>query len=94
MVEYEMFCRSCGCCSIVDDEYQNNHCPDCGSDHIVIYPIVQCCGMPVACTGFTNICPECGKMYDHNGTELAPVDEWDPDDRYACFGPQNGDEGW
>jgi hypothetical protein len=46
------------------------------------------CGKEVILTGFTNFC-ECGEMYNFAGQLLAPVEEWDPEDRYGVFGPQN-----
>jgi hypothetical protein len=38
----------------------------------------------------TNECPKCGRLYSGSGESLAPIEQWDPEDKYACFGPQNG----
>lgn len=86
-MRYEVYCRSCGRDQIVMDDFISE-CR-CGSCDLMITPIVKCtCGRDVLCTGFTNVC-ECGQMYNGFGHALAPVDEWDPDDRYGVFGPQN-----
>lgn len=48
------------------------------------------CGRRVDLGGFTNTC-DCGREYNWAGQELAPRDQWDPEDRYAVEGPQNWD---
>ena len=47
------------------------------------------CGEHMYLYSFTNEC-ECGRLYNNCGQELAAVEQWDEEDRYACYGPQNG----
>lgn len=49
------------------------------------------CGKEVHCHSFTNYC-ECGEMYNFAGQHLAPINEWDEEDIYGTFGPQNEEE--
>lgn len=87
----EFYCRRCEFTSITDErEYK---CPSCGStddEDICNSSFIICsCGTTVYLDSFTNECPTCGKLYNIFGQELAPVDEWDEEDRYGTFGPQN-----
>lgn len=51
--------------------------------------IARCCNVEFALDGMTNECEVCGRAYNWAGQELAPPEQWDPEDRYACFGPQH-----
>ncbi|MFD2614667.1 hypothetical protein [Paenibacillus gansuensis] len=40
------------------------------------YVLIRCnCGAKIECSGFTTSCP-CGRVYNWNGDELAPTDQW------------------
>jgi len=39
-------------------------------------PIVNCCGIEIECSEFTNTCSVCGADYNWNGTRLAPREQW------------------
>ena len=82
----ELYCRECG--FEARTEHSEYECPECGSTDVFNSRFITCdCGTTVYLDGFTNECPECGKMYNGFGQELAPVDEWDDEDRYECFSP-------
>lgn len=84
----EFYCRKCG--YEADTEHKEYECPKCGSSDVFNSSFITCsCGSRVYLGGFTNECDECGKLYNGFGQELAPVDEWDPEDRYEVYGPQN-----
>lgn len=53
--------------------------------------VCEDCGEEVSCNSFTNYC-SCGAMYNFAGQRLAPIEEWDDEDRYGTFGPQNESE--
>ena len=90
-IKNEFYCRDCG--HEIETEHAEYECPKCGSHDVFNCRFVECsCGERVYLTHNTNFCPECEKMYNMFGQELAPVDEWDPEDAYACFGPQNAYE--
>jgi hypothetical protein len=38
--------------------------------------IIQCCGTPLVCSGFTNPCPHCHTDYNWAGQRLAPRAQW------------------
>ena len=89
-VQFDFCCVDCGAEGVVTEPQYI--CPSCESAHVENVPFVICdCGRTVYLHGFTNICPKCGAPYNHAGQRLAPVEEWDPEDRYACFGPQNSE---
>ena len=84
----ELYCRDCGHESVT--EHSEYECPVCGSENVANICSVKCdCGRKVYLQGFTNECP-CGRRYNGFGQQLAPVGQWDPEDRYGTFGPQNG----
>ncbi|MBQ4447454.1 MAG: hypothetical protein II897_04085 [Clostridia bacterium] len=86
-VKNELYCRECGHTHIT--EHREYECPDCGSSNVYNCSFITCdCGETVYLSGHTIEC-ECGKLYNGFGQELAPVEEWEPEDRYGCFGPQN-----
>lgn len=37
-----------------------------------------------------NTCPRCGLACNGSGQRLRPIEDWEPEDRYAVLGPQNG----
>lgn len=62
-------------------------------DKIKTPMIGECtCGKHIYLYSFTNECDKCGRLYNNFGQELAPANEWEEQDRYACYGPQNGNE--
>ena len=84
----ELYCHDCG--YEARTEHREYECPKCGSCNVFNSSFVICdCGTTVYVDSFTNECPECGKLYNNFGQELASASEWDDEDRYACFGPQN-----
>ena len=88
IVGHELYCRSCGHEERI--EHYEFECPKCKSEDIYISKFITCdCGSTVYLGRFTCECENCGKLYNSLGQELAPPDEWDDDDRYACYGPQN-----
>ena len=91
-----MFCGKCG---VVyegpREEAPNNgyECPKCGNLHIARLEGVVChCGCIVWLGGFTEECDNCGQLYNGFGQELASPNQWDEEDRYGTFGPQNYEE--
>ena len=89
-MKYSVYCPRCGYEEERDEAVYE--CPKCGNDYVHNTPFQECdCGTVLPLTGFTNVCPTCGTMYNGFGQKLAPVSEWDLDDVYDCFGPQNGD---
>lgn len=81
------YCRECGV--ETKTEESEFECPACGSGDVFNSREGTCdCGETVVLSGFTNECPKCGAFYNGFGQRLAPPEEWDPEDRYACFGPQ------
>ena len=92
-ITYIFHCPSCGADTETVEPLPVRECPHCRSPWGRTYAELTCdCGEAVLLTGFTNTCPKCGAMYNHAGQRLAPVEEWDPEDRYACFGPQNSED--
>ena len=90
-IGYEFWCRECGFEAML--EHAEYECPECGSVDVYNSRFITCdCGTAVSLGGFTNECPECGQLYNSFGQMLAPVEEWDEEDRYACFSPQNCDD--
>ena len=86
----ELYCQDCGHEERLDhSEYE---CLKCGSTDVYNSRFITCdCGATVYLSGHTCDCSECGKLYNGFGQELAPPDEWDEEDRYATFSPQNDD---
>ena len=91
-VQTDFYCRECGHQEYL--EHNEYECPKCGSTNVFNGSVITCkCGEMIPGGSYTNECPECGRMYNAFGQELAPVDEWDPDDAYDTFGPQH-EEDW
>jgi hypothetical protein len=93
-MKYYYYCRECNSEFEIDDPINYPLCPNCGSENnMVISKTVICqCGTEIEICAFTNDCPTCGNLYNMCGQELAPVEDWDPDDRYDVCGPQNHEE--
>lgn len=89
----EFYCRECEHTRIIEE--RQYECPECGSENVCNSSFIVCeCGTTIYLDRFTNECPECGKLYNGFGEELAPVDEWEKEDWYGTFGPQNDNEDW
>lgn len=81
----EMYCRSCE--YEVRTEHRVYECPKCGSEDVHNSNFITCdCGTTVYLDRFTNQCDGCEKLYNSFGQELAPPDEWDPEDRIEALG--------
>ncbi len=81
----ELYCRSCG--HEVRTEHNEYECPKCGSEDVCNNSFITCdCGTTVYLDRFTNQCAECGKLYNKFGQELAPPEEWDPEDLIGSMG--------
>lgn len=90
-ITYIYHCPGCGADTESDEPVRE--CPHCHSPWGRNFMELTCdCGGTFMLFGFTNTCPKCGAQYNHAGQRLAPVEEWDPEDRYACFGPQNSED--
>ena len=89
-MKFEMYCQACGHEWQENEENQNCYeCPKCGSMAVYRSRFITChCGKDVYCDSFTNEC-ECGALYNAFGERLASPEQWDEQDRYDCFGPQN-----
>ena len=86
----ECYCRDCG--ATVDTEHSEYQCPKCASLDVFNSSFVICsCGERIYLPKGLGVeeCWECGKLYNAFGQELASPEEWDEEDRYATFGPQN-----
>ena len=90
-IKTEWYCRDCEHETHTENGEWIDACPKCGSENLFRGNFIICphCNGKVYVDRFTNICPECETMYNASGDELAPPEEWDEEDRYACFGPQN-----
>lgn len=90
-MKFEMYCNKCGNEWIEQEENLNCYeCPKCHSGHVYRDRFITCdCGETVYCNCFTNECEKCGALYNGFGERLASPRNWDDEDRYACFGPQN-----
>ena len=90
-MKMEMYCRDCENIWKEDEENERCYeCPECRSDNVYRERFLEChCGDLVYCNSFTNECECCGALYNAFGQMLAPPDQWDDDDRYDSFGPQD-----
>lgn len=92
-LHYEHICDTCG--EIFTLDHREFECPICGSDNVRSFRVIHCdCGEEFDARGFTIECPECGALYNGFGQRLADPREWDPDDRYDSFGPQECEYGY
>ncbi len=88
----EFYCRECN--HELVSEHRMYECPECGGKDVFNSSFITCgCGERIYLSSHTNECYRCGKLYNIFGEELAPVEEWDEDDYYDCFGPQNEEVG-
>ena len=90
-MKLEVYCQDC-CNEWIEDEENERcyTCPHCGSTDVFRNRFITCsCGTTVYCDQFTNECDGCGALYNAFGQRLASPDQWDDDDRYDCFGPQD-----
>lgn len=89
----EIWCQNCNYEKDYEDENDAPfECPECGEQlHRDCYVICEECGEKVYTRNFTNEC-ECGALYNHSGQRLADPREWDEEDRYNTFGPQNNED--
>lgn len=90
-VTTENHCRNCGW--ELDTDHRVYECPNCEGHNIWHRDHFTCdCGEEIYLEGRGSVheCESCGKFYNDFGQELAPVDQWDEEDRYGTFGPLNG----
>lgn len=81
----ELYCMSCG--HEARTEHNEYECSKCGSEDVCSNSFIICdCGTTVYLDRFTNQCADCGKLYNKFGLELAPPEEWDPEDRIGSMG--------
>ncbi len=83
----ENTCVKCGWTTLSHDYLEK--CPKCGEEVEHNRVFICECGERVDMTSNYNECPKCGKTYNAFGQELAPIEEWDENDIYGTFGPQN-----
>lgn len=89
-VKIEIYCHNCGYEETYEDCKRPFECPQCGSENLHGTRKITCenCGKDVYLTSNTNEC-ECGVLYNGFGQQLRDPEEWDEEDRYGTFGPQN-----
>lgn len=87
-VKYEMWCPNCNKEYIEESENERCYeCPQCGGRVYRDRFLICECGKIVYLQEFTNEC-ECGKLYNSFGQELAAPDEWDEEERYEYYAPE------
>lgn len=89
-IRVEVYCMSCGHEEVFEDHKRPFECPKCGSPLLHETCIIECedCGKDVYLTDNTNEC-ECGALYNGFGQRLSDPEEWDEEDRYGTFGPED-----
>lgn len=89
-IKVEIYCMSCGHEEVFEDHKRPFECPKCGSPLLHETCIIECedCGKDVYLTDNTNEC-ECGALYNGFGERLSDPEEWDEEDRYGTFGPED-----
>ena len=89
-IKVEIYCMSCGHEEVFEDHKRPFECPKCGSPLLHETCIIECedCGKDVYLTDNTNEC-ECGALYNGFGQRLSDPEEWDEEDRYGTFGPED-----
>lgn len=89
-IKVEIYCMSCGHKEVFEDHKRPFECPKCGSPLLHETCIIECedCGKDVYLTDNTNEC-ECGALYNGFGERLSDPEEWDEEDRYGTFGPED-----
>lgn len=84
---FEHVCSSCG--EVFESDCREFECPRCDSERLQVFKYIECdCGERLSADGFTNECWNCGALYNGFGQRLGDPSEWDDEDRYASFGPQ------
>lgn len=79
----------CDCATDLTLEARKYERPMCKSDNVTNTEYLVCdCGQRVYLHSHTNFC-KCGRLYNGFGQELAPPEDWNPEDVYGIFGPQN-----
>ena len=84
-IHFDFYCHEC------EAQYVNDvpayECPHCGSEDVSNSDFIICdCGKRLYIPNVTNRC-ECGRYYNGFGQELAPPEDWEPEDRYSLLGP-------
>ncbi len=89
-IQYDFYCPDCNAGYVTNEKMYK--CPHCeGGSDVFCSPFVKCtCDRRVYLHSHTNFC-ECSRMYNAFGQELAPVEEWDEDDR-QILGPDCPDD--
>ena len=86
-IEVDFYCQDCHGATVLDA--RKYECPNCKSHNVVNTEFLTCdCGKLVYLHSHTNFC-KCGRLYNGFGQELAPPEDWNPEDVYGIFGPQN-----
>ena len=85
-IKYENWCGNCGHTLVRD--IPDHECPECGEWMKHSSRITCDCGETISIDNFTNEC-NCGALYNSFGQRLSDPSDWEYEDRYACFGPQN-----
>lgn len=86
-VRVDFYCHSCKGATVFD--CRKYECPQCKSEDVTNTEFLECdCKKLVYLHSHTNFC-KCGRLYNLFGQELLPPENWDPEDVYGIFGPQN-----
>jgi|GEM_PF-4436156 len=87
-----IYCHRCGFAQLMPMGIDYEDCPKCDNMYRKrMYRAIWCdeCGTEVQLTdSLTNEC-SCGAFYNGFGQRLSHPNNWDEEDRYACFGPRN-----
>lgn len=89
-IKIETWCPHCGKEENFEHDYEAPfECKECGHKlYRDTYTICEGCGERVYLRSNTNEC-QCGAYYNGFGQRLADPREWDEQDHYDCFGPQD-----
>lgn len=87
----DYYCRNCD--ESFESEDEMYFCPKCDGMLKSFGKFLECeCGEIVELNSNTNWCNKCERLYNLFGQELAPVEEWDEQDRYDSFSPYSGED--